>query len=764
MPGGRGWLGASTALGEDTATRQAGRPPASGRAVRSDVQALRAVAVAAVVIYHLWPHRLRGGFVGVDVFFVISGYLITGQLATELARTGRVSLASFWARRIRRLLPAAFVVLGVSTALLVLFMPVVTWRQNLQEVRAAAAYVENWLLGAHAVDYLAAENSASLVQHYWSLSVEEQFYLSWPLLLVLAAGLTRALRRPRWQPVALCVLATLTGASLAFSVWFTAGNATMAFFATPARAWEFGVGGLLALVVSDRDGSRADALRGPTAWLGFGLIAYSATTITGVDGFPGAVALLPVTGAALVLAAGDPRGRWSPGPVARLRSVQWVGDHSYSVYLWHWPLVIVAPWALHGPMSTGSRALVAVGSLGLAWITKRYVEDPVRLGRRWRRHSWPAYGLAVAGVLVAFAGTALPAVRVDRVDAAVRARLAQEEQSNAPVAATPDARPDADSHTGPDAGTGADAGGQPARRADRPGREQPETAVAPRSCDGAAAMDPVNRCRRPFARPADLDPTFAAADGRGYTCLQSPSAAVPQPCELGTTTSPRRTIALVGNSHAARLAPALDRYGRQHGWRVLVAAKVDCTGLATKPVASQPANDPCVRWSAALQRRLLDMPHLDAVVFASHIGARAYLTGNDASGSTVAQARHRVLDTWSALTRRGVRVIVTEDVPGMRPDSDPECIARSQDRYDPCSVDRGSVVRSNLLTGLAQQNPRLARYVPLTRFFCDAKRCHGLIGGVIVYYDAHHITTTYSHSLAPYLGSEIAAALPPLRR
>src|SRR3954452_20305579 len=161
-------------------------------------------------------------------------------------------------------------------------------------------------------------------------------------------------------------------------------------------------------------------------------------------------------------------------------------------------------------------------------------------------------------------------------------------------------------------------GGGPARRADRHGRQQPTTAMAPRSCEGAAAMDPVNRCRRPFARPADLDPTFAAADGRSYRCLQSTSAAVPQICESGTTTSPRRTIALVGNSHAARLAPALDRYGRQHGWRVLLAAKIDCMGLATTPVGSQPANDPCVRWPAALQRRLLDMPRLDAVVFASH--------------------------------------------------------------------------------------------------------------------------------------------------
>jgi hypothetical protein len=157
------------------------------------------------------------------------------------------------------------------------------------------------------------------------------------------------------------------------------------------------------------------------------------------------------------------------------------------------------------------------------------------------------------------------------------------------------------------------------------------------------------------------------------------------------------------------------------------------------------------------------MPHLDAVIFASHIGARTYLAGPNASDAAVRAARQRVLDTWSALRRRGVSVIVTEDVPGMRPDSDPECIALAGSRYDPCAVDRSSVVRSNLMTSLAQQNPQLAHYVPLTQFFCDARKCHGLIGGVVVYYDSHHLTTTYSRSLAPYLGPQIEAVLPPSR-
>jgi peptidoglycan/LPS O-acetylase OafA/YrhL len=160
------------------------------------VQALRAVAVLGVVTYHLWPFVLPGGFVGVDVFFVISGFLITSLLWEEGHSTGRVSLTGFWARRIRRILPAAFIVLFVCVLLVVVAMPRVAWRTNLVDIRAAAAYFVNWQLGANAVDYLASSNSPTVVQHYWSLSVEEQFYLAWPLLVLAAFWISRRARRP----------------------------------------------------------------------------------------------------------------------------------------------------------------------------------------------------------------------------------------------------------------------------------------------------------------------------------------------------------------------------------------------------------------------------------------------------------------------------------------------------------------------------------------------------------------------------------------
>ncbi|HMC68934.1 MAG TPA: acyltransferase, partial [Mycobacteriales bacterium] len=229
---------------------------------------MRAIAVAAVVAFHVWPWAVPGGFVGVDVFFVISGFLISQQLLDESTMSGRVRLAAFWGRRIRRILPAAFAVLLTCLVVLVVAMPRVTWADNLADARAAAAYVVNWQLASRSVDYLGAESAPSLVQHYWSLSVEEQFYVVWPLLLAAVAWMAR--RRVRAMTVAMLAVAA---ASFATSLVWTSKDAPVAFFATPTRAWEFAVGGLAAVAV--RRPQRRGRLAATAAWFGLALIGCS---------------------------------------------------------------------------------------------------------------------------------------------------------------------------------------------------------------------------------------------------------------------------------------------------------------------------------------------------------------------------------------------------------------------------------------------------------------------------------------------------------
>ena len=239
---------------------------------RPEIQALRALAVTLVVVYHLAPKRLSGGFVGVDIFLVISGFLITSHLLRELRRTGRISLPTFYARRIRRLLPASLLVLLVTGIAALVFMPRNLWSEVGRQILASALYVENWALAGNAVDYSAVGANASPVQHFWSLSVEEQFYLVWPVVLLGLFLLVRRLRRP--ELALFGALALIMTVSLAYSVWITNVDSAMAYFVTPARIWEFAVGGLVCFIpaVSAR-WQRAVPF---ASWIGVAIILVSA--------------------------------------------------------------------------------------------------------------------------------------------------------------------------------------------------------------------------------------------------------------------------------------------------------------------------------------------------------------------------------------------------------------------------------------------------------------------------------------------------------
>lgn len=341
---------------------------------RSDVQALRGVAVLLVVAFHAWPSLLPGGYVGVDVFFVISGYLITGLLLREIQTTGRIDFAAFYARRIRRLLPAAALVIA-TTAI------VVAWLYSPLEagdfaptVVVAMLYVSNVWFALLSVDYLQEGLHRNALLHTWSLGVEEQFYLVWPVLI---AGSTLLLRRAGTLRAVAATVAGVSALSFVGCLWLTAVQPSWAFFSLPTRAWELGVGAAAALLESraqtlDAAKRRTVVLAGLLCIVAAG-VAFSARTA-----FPGHAALLPVGGAFLVVlgGAGVADGK-AFGPL-RLTALQRLGDLSYSWYLWHWPVLIFIAEA----WPAADRNLVAVAgvalSLALAQLTYSAVENPVR--------------------------------------------------------------------------------------------------------------------------------------------------------------------------------------------------------------------------------------------------------------------------------------------------------------------------------------------------------------------------------------------------
>ena len=353
-----------------------GSPSSAPQSTRPEIQALRAVAIGCVVAYHFWPAVLPAGFVGVDVFFVVSGFLITGLLLRDVERFDRVRLRNFYLRRIRRILPAALVVLTLSAVATLVFVPRIEWRPFLQQILSSALYVENWHLARDSQMPARSDLESTPAQHFWSLSVEEQFYLVWPLLIILALWSAARSGRRRLEIVAV-VLTVTTIASFVHGALLTMEDHNLAYFSTLARAWEFGVGGLLALV-PQVVGERLRRTRALAGWVGLAAITVSALTFTDGDVFPGSIALLPVLGTSAVIWGGMPRAALSLAPVAALRPVQWFGGISYSLYLWHWPIIMFTPYITGRPSEAPVMVLLLVLSIAVADASKRWIEDPFR--------------------------------------------------------------------------------------------------------------------------------------------------------------------------------------------------------------------------------------------------------------------------------------------------------------------------------------------------------------------------------------------------
>ncbi|MGO1167995.1 MAG: acyltransferase family protein, partial [Janibacter sp.] len=343
--------------------------------LRGDIEGLRAVAVGTVLIYHVGIPFMPGGFVGVDIFFVISGFLITSLLLREATRSGRISIADFYARRARRLLPAASVVL-IFTAILGWFILPGQDRGNLgTDVMAATFYVINWALAYRSVDYLAEDAAPSLLQHYWSLSVEEQFYVVWPLIIIVGLFIAKRTRlRPK--PLLFGLLGLIAAASLAYSVVHTASDPATAYFYSTTRIWELAIGALLAFLVV-RLASLPRGIAELLAGVGLLLVLWSAFFLDGKTPWPGAWALAPTVGAALIIAAGCASQSTITARLLSLKPMVWIGGLSYAIYLWHWPLITMAKVAYP---DVRIRHLVVLGllSIALAWMTKHLVEDPIR--------------------------------------------------------------------------------------------------------------------------------------------------------------------------------------------------------------------------------------------------------------------------------------------------------------------------------------------------------------------------------------------------
>ncbi|MBU9762352.1 acyltransferase [Mycobacterium sp. TNTM28] len=696
-----------------------GRKLLSNKQFRPDIEGLRAVAVLAVVLFHAGVPGLGGGFIGVDVFFVVSGFLITGMLWGEASSTGTVHLATFYAARARRLLPAAALVLVATSAAATALLPPLQARSVLADAIAGALYAGNYRFAVEGTDYLAADAAPSPLQHYWSLGVEEQFYLLWPALILATAWLLRRTGRDGRSAWAFAgVLAVVAAASFMVSLAWTRTLPAWAFFSLPTRAWELAVGGLIALTAVHwrRLHPVCAALVG---WGGLVLVVVTCTQLGAATPYPGSAALLPVLGTALVIGAGCAIPDLGVGRLLSKPMLRGIGRVSYSWYLWHWPVLLLAPALFgHGLGLSGRLAMVLI-SLGLAILTLHLVENPARFAAALRGSSWRslAMGATATGIAVC-AGLALLAVR--------------------PVP------------------TGSGPAAVPVVAVETPGPRSAEPTLTPEQRVQAAVAAAADL----HAVPANLSPpldNITKPEAFVNGCVLSwQDIAVPD-CVSGAAAGPT-TVALIGDSHAGMWHPALDLAAQQKGWRLETFAKVTCP-LMKLPILS-PYLDreftECKQWRAEVLSRIAqERPHLIVVDMVRRYGADFGFVSYDPAW--VDGLRQLV----SQLRGTGARVLVLGPVPDPHT-TVPTCLSAHMDDATACAPERSTAMNDKgIAAEMAAVRAGGGQYARLDQYFCTDRRCPVIVGNTLVFRDDNHITAEYSELLSPVLAHLAESALAP---
>jgi peptidoglycan/LPS O-acetylase OafA/YrhL len=646
---------------------------------RSDVEGLRGIAILLVVAFHAGVSWAAGGYVGVDIFFVISGYFITALLAREVASTGDVDLSEFYARRARRLLPAFLLVLVATLAAALWLYAPIDQRPIASDARAVALSSGNILFARSAVNYHAASENPFL--HTWSLAVEEQFYLIWPLLFAWIgraygfAGATHK-RLITWVAVAGVV-------SFVASVWVTRVAQPWAFFGMPTRIWEFALGGLAALLVS----TQARRPRGTLLQLlGLAAIGIAALVFHDATPYPGVAALLPTLGTVALLVGGEAA---PTGLVTRLldaRWLRWLGRLSYSWYLWHWPLVgaaAVVDWEI----GVQGRLLWSAVALVLAWLTYRFVEEPIRHGGVLRDRPYVLNAVAL-GASVGVAMMAHASISI----------------------------------------------------ADR-------NASSPEQQQYAAARE----------------------DGMAHDCWGSLLENATAPCLFGDTSS-RTTVVLMGDSHAEHWLPAMDRIGRERGWKIVAMVKPACPVADVEQLVSSRLKryyTECTQWRRSMLSRIVKL-HPDAVILSSYDHYVDADGARSASGVTPAVWREGLRRTYRRLSDAGISTVAIRDVPSPGFDV-PACLSRRASRAPftgkACEYDLARSLRPEAVGAqiAAARGVRRLAVIDMNDRVCSTPRCRVVRGGAIVYRDGDHLTATFSESQAPILAERILASVPALR-
>lgn len=689
---------------------------------RHDLDGLRGVATALVAVFHVWFGRVSGG---VDVFLVLSGFFFGGSLLrTALEPGSRISPVSEFVRLVRRLLPALVVVLAVAGVLTILIQPETRWETFADQSLASLGYYQNWELAETASSYLRAGDAVSPLQHIWSMSVQGQFYIAFLILVAAVAFVLRRLTSRRLRVVFVGLLTALTVASFVYAIFAHQADQTTAYYNSFARAWELLLGALAGAAVPYVTWPMW--LRNTLAGLGLAAVVSCGALIDGVREFPGPWALVPVGAAVLlILAAANRQAHPStqdrlpvPNRLLASPSLIWLGTIAYSLYLWHWPLLIF--WLAytdksHAGFYDGAAILLISG--GLAYLTNRFVEEPLRKRRvapaptpqvitaPWRtRLRRPTIALGSTVVLLGVALTATSFTWREHVTVQ---------------------------------------------------RASGKDLISLNSNDYPGARALLNHARVPNLpmRPTVLEAKDDVPESTSDGCISDFDNVSIINCTYGDA-SATRTIALAGGSHAEHWITALDELGKEHHFKVVTYLKMGCPLTTEKMPLVMGDNRPypkCRQWNDLVMAKLIaDHPDF---VFTTSTRPWNIKPGDVMPGTYIG--------IWQTLSDNRIPILAMRDTPWLvrngKPFQPADCLAKGGDAVS-CGIERSKVLSDrNQTLDFVAQFP-LLRVLDLSDAVCRPDTCRAVEGNVLVYHDSHHLSATYMRTMIPELGRQLSAA------
>ena len=666
---------------------------------RRDIQGIRALAVLLVLAYHAEIPGFSGGYIGVDIFFVISGFLITNLLVREFDLNGKISLTDFYARRVRRLLPASLVAVVGTLVMSRIWLEPLRLGDLTQDARAAALFITNLLFASRESDYLQSALPPSPLQHYWSLGVEEQFYIFFPLIVMLL------LKIQRNKVMLKLGLALITAISLVLCVALTSKMPSATFYLLPFRAWELGAGALLTLVYTQVQRINS-VLRESLGWLAVVLILVANFLYDSRTLFPGYAAMLPVV-ATLMIIASDDNSRFGPSRVFEIRILQWVGSRSYSLYLWHWPILIVAKAANKTDLSAIQVALCLLATFIFAELSFQFVEQPIHRVPNFLRSAKRTLSFGVVLIVIGLAASL--------ITTPTNAKESKAAQSQSPESSNS------------------------------------VTATTIFQYSDEQLKDFLNRANEIASLPPDLEPTLVELDADEpeiykIGCHDHDLDAPPQ-CIFGNPNS-ATSIALFGDSHAAQWFEPLRRIAEQRGFKLQTFTRSGCTPLGLEAGVFEK----CKVWQQNVLQQL-STEKFSLVIISG------FTNPEDLADESPDGLLNNLNDLQAAITANGQEVLYLADTP-VPQQHVPICLSGNANSVQNCTFLREVAFNPQtyeVLKGV--WSSETSRFVDLTDWFCTAQICPVVIGKMVVYRDISHISSAYALALTNVLQREIDFSL-----